>query len=147
MESNDILTAINLIERIMPRLHADSRETIRRSQLNQVSQSLTMALRFITKYCSEPLVLTPIMEVVTLIENVTTDDTFVETDVETKELIVKRLNSALVQLYLFAGKFYMTNEFEWSLTLTDVLRHIVDACLNNGFYFGYDTQLRAEGLI
>lgn len=146
-ENNDVLTALNLMERVIPRLHGESRETIKRTQLNQISQSLSMVLRLITKHCSDPLVLTPIMEVVTLIESVTADESFVETDAETKELMVDRLNASLNKMYLFAGKFYMENEFTWSLTLTSVLRHLVDTCLQNGFYFGYDRELQEEGLI
>jgi hypothetical protein len=146
-EINEVISAIILLERVVPRLHANSRETIKRQQLKQIVQSLSMALRSLTNYCTEPLVLTPIMEVMTLVDSVTADDTFVETDAETKELIVNRLDTALNQLYLFAGRFYMDHEFTWSLTKTDVLRHIVDACMDNGFYFGYDKILQAEGEI
>lgn len=146
-EINEVLSAIILMERVLPRMHANSRETIKRQQLKQVVQSLSMVLRSLSDYCKEPLVLTPIMEVMTLIDNVTADETFVETDAETKELIVNRLDTALTQLYLFAGKFYMEHEFTWTLTKTDVLRHIVDVCMDNGFYFGYDKILQAEGAI
>lgn len=146
-EINEVLSAIILMERVLPRMHANSRETIKRQQLKQVVQSLSMVLRSLSDYCKEPLVLTPIMEVMTLIDNVTADETFVETDAETKELIVSRLDTALTQLYLFAGKFYMEHEFTWTLTKTDVLRHIVDVCMDNGFYFGYDKILQAEGAI
>lgn len=146
-EINEVLSAVILMERVIPRLHANSRETIKRQQLRQVVQSLSMVLRSLSDYCKEPLVLTPIMEVMTLIDNVTADETFVETDAETKELIVNRLDTALTQLYLFTGKFYMEHEFTWTLTKTDVLRHIVDVCMDNGFYFGYDKILQAEGAI
>lgn len=146
-EINEVLSAVILMERVLPRMHANSRETIKRQQLKQVAQSLSMVLRSLSDYCKEPLVLTPIMEVMTLIDSVTADETFVETDAETKELIVSRLDTALTQLYLFAGKFYMEHEFTWTLTKTDVLRHIVDVCMDNGFYFGYDKILQAEGAI
>lgn len=146
-EINEVLSAVILMERVLPRMHANSRETIKRQQLKQVVQSLSMVLRSLSDYCKEPLVLTPIMEVMTLIDSVTADETFVETDAETKELIVSRLDTALTQLYLFAGKFYMEHEFTWTLTKTDVLRHIVDVCMDNGFYFGYDKILQAEGAI
>ena len=41
----------------------------------------------------------------------------------------------------------MTHEFTWSLTKTDILRHVVDECIERGYYFGVDDDLRAEGLI
>lgn len=146
-DENEVLSAVILMERILPRLHANSRETIKRQQLKQIAQSLSMVLRTLTDYCREPLVLTPIMEVLTLIDSVTAEETFAETDMETKSLIVNRLDNALTQLSLFAGRFYMEHEFTWTLTKTDVLRHIVDTCMDNGFYFGYDKILQAEGAI
>jgi hypothetical protein len=41
----------------------------------------------------------------------------------------------------------MTNEFSFSLGTADILKRIVDGCLNNNFYFGIDEQLRREGVI
>lgn len=146
-ENNEVLSAVILMERVIPRLHENSRETIKRSQLMQISQSLNMVLKQLVNNCKEPLILTPIMEVITLIDNVTDEPTFVETDAETKKLIVERLNNAINRLYLFAGKFYMENEFTWNMTKGDVLRHIVDYCLSAGFYFGYDKELKSIGLI
>lgn len=144
---DEILGAVVLMERLIPRLNPNTRETLKRNNLTQVQSTLSIILQQLRTDCREPLILTPIMEVITLIESVTSDDTFVETDTETKHLMVDRLNSALNQLYLYAGKYYMVNEFTWSLTKTDVLRHIVDCCMNNGFYFNYDNILRVEGAL
>lgn len=146
-ENNEVLTAVILMERIIPRLHGNSRETIKRQQLTQIAGSLSMVLKSLSPCCKDPLVLTPIMEVMALIDNLTGNDMFVETDAETKNLMIGRLNSAITSMYLFAGRFYMENEFTWTLTKTDVLRHIVDVCVDNGFYFGIDAELRAEGAI
>lgn len=146
-ENNSVLSAVVLMERVMPRLNASSRETISRKALSNIQQSLTMVLRSLTTDCTDPKVLTPIMEAVTLIDTVLSSETFIETDDETKNIVVDKLSQALSELYLFAGKFYMKHDFTWSLTKTDILRHIVDACIDRGFYFGVDEQLRAEGLI
>lgn len=145
--NNEVLTAVILMERLIPRLHANSRETIKRSSLKQIEQSLTMVLKALSDNCSDPLVLTPIMEVVELIDTVTTEVSFAETDNETKQLIVDRLTTALNNMYIFAGKFYINNEFEYNIGKMDVLRNIVDTCINAGFYFGYDTKLRQEGAL
>ena len=72
---------------------------------------------------------------------------FVETDAETKGLIVDRMENAYEQLCLFAGKFYMSNDFEFTFTKVDILREIVDTCIRLGYYFGYDKILREEGAI
>lgn len=146
-EINEVLSAVVLMQRIIPRLHPNSRETIKKQHLLQIKQSVSIVIRSLKDYCTEPLVLTPIMEVMTLIDTVVSDDTFAETDSETKALMVDRLSSSLDQLYLFAGKFYMTHDFTWSLSKSGVLKDIVSNCLELGFYFDYDKQLRAEGLI
>lgn len=147
MDKNEVLSAVILMERITPRIHANSREPISKQHLLQIQQSLSMVLRQLSEECKDPLILTPIMEVMTLIDSVTEDETFVETDAETKQLIVERLSDANSQLYLFAGKYYMNNSFTWSLSKFDVLKHIVDNCMDLGFYFGYDKILRAEGIL
>lgn len=146
--NNDILSAVILMERVLPRLKENSREPIKKSQLNQISQFLVMTLKKLNgNGCDNVLILTPMMEVLSLITEVMEDPTFVETDADTKNIMVTRLHTAMEQLYLYAGKFYMANEFEYSMTQNDVLRHIVDACMDMGFYFGYDAQLMREGLI
>ena len=79
--------------------------------------------------------------------NVVKDDTFVETDAETKAIIVDKLNTGLSELYLFAGKYYMTHEFNYVPTKSELLVTIINECLARGFYFGEDEVLRREGII
>lgn len=147
MDKNEVLSAVILMERVIPRLNANSREPISKQHLSQIQQSLSMVLRQLSEECKDPLILTPIMEVMTLIDSVTEDETFVETDAETKALIVSRLADASSQLYLFAGKYYMKNDFTWTLSKFDVLKHIIDNCMELGFYFGYDKELRVQGIL
>ncbi len=67
--------------------------------------------------------------------------TFVETDMESKQIIINELSKALNELYKFAGKYYTTNHFTYNLGKEDILRSIVDACINQGYYFGYDKNI------
>lgn len=145
--NDKVLSAVILMQRVVPRLNANDRSTIKKQQLIGIQQTISMALQQLIEDCNNPLVLTPLMEVVELINDVSGDDTFVETDNETKQLIVNRVSNALSQLYLFAGTFYMTHDFTWTLSKSDVLRSIVNNCLDLGFYFGYDKKLREEGAI
>ena len=145
--NDKVLSAVILMQRAIPRLNANDRSTIKRQQLLSIQQSITMALQQLYNDCKQPLVLTPLMEVVELITNVTSDETFVETDAETKALIVDRVNKSMQQLYLFAGHFYMENEFTWNLAKSDVLRSIVNNCIESGYYFGEDDVLRKEGVL
>lgn len=146
-DNNEVLSAVILLQRIIPRLHGNTRETIKRNQLQQISQSVVIVLRSLEPYCKEPLVLTPLMEIINLIQTVCADETFVETDSETKSLLVDRAEDAFDYLCLFAGKFYIEHTFTWSFSKSDVLREVVDKCLAKGFYFGYDKILREEGAI
>lgn len=148
MNDDNVISAVTLMERIVPRLSANSRETISRQRLSQISSSLQIVLELLTaQECREPLILTPIMEVITLIDGVMEEQAFVETDNDTKEIIVNKVMTALQHLYMFAGVYYMTHEFTYTMSKTDVLRNIVDACVANGFYFGVDKQLREEGIL
>ncbi len=145
--NDKVLSAVVLVQRIIPRLNADDRSTIKRAQLLSIQQSISMALQQLNGECTQPLVLTPLMNVVELINNVISDDTFVETDAETKSLIVENMGLAMNQLYIFAGHYYMDHEFTFSMAKSDVLRTIVKVCVDEGFYFGEDDALRKEGLL
>lgn len=144
---NDVLICVSLLERSITLLKENTRETIKRSTVEQIKKNLESILIKLTPYCKEVMILSPIMEIIELISIVVADETFVETDNETKVVMVDKLKSSLYALYLFAGKFYMTNEFSFSLGTADILKRIVDGCLNNNFYFGIDEQLRREGVI
>jgi hypothetical protein len=145
--NDKVLSAVNLLQRVIPRLNANDRSTIRRQPLLSIQQSVTMTLKQLYGDCTSPLVLTPLMEVVELIDSVVKDDTFVETDAETKAIIVDKLNTGLSELYLFAGKYYMTHEFNYVPTKSELLVTIINECLARGFYFGEDEVLRREGII
>ncbi len=145
--NDKVLSAVILMQRVTPRLHPNDRETIKRQQLTGIQQTITMILQQLYDDCKKPLVLTPLMEVVELINNLLSDDNFVETDAETKTLIVDRVDKSTQELYLFAGQFYMDHEFTWTLSKSDVLRAIVNSCIDQGFYFGVDVELKNEGVI
>ena len=123
--NDKVLSAVILMQRVTPRLHPNDRETIKRQQLTGIQQTITMILQQLYDDCKKPLVLTPLMEVVELINNLLSDDNFVETDAETKTLIVDRVDKSTQELYLFAGQFY----------------------IDQGFYFGVDVELKNEGVI
>lgn len=147
-ENNEIISAVNMMERLLPRLKEDSRETIKRAHLGQIKVNIMMILKLLNNNgCNNLMLLTPLMEVANLIETLMKDDNFIETDEDTKYLIVDRMRPAMVEMYIFAGKFYMEHHFEFVPTQMSILINIVEACINNGFYFGYDEKLKAEGLI
>lgn len=146
-ENNDVLISISLMERAIALMKEDTREPVRKSSLTQVERMLNNVLIKIVPFTKESLILVPCMEVLELIKVMLEDASFEETDNESKTLIVKKLKDSLNFMYLFAGKHYMTNEFSYSMGLSDILKRVVDNCIANNFYFGYDNILRAEGAI
>lgn len=64
----------------------------------------------------------------------------VEADVKAKELILARLDESMVSLCLAVGKFYMENEFTEEVLSSDVLNFVVNTCIMNGFFFGFDKK-------
>lgn len=147
MLNNDVLISIALLERTLPMLKENTRETIQLNSLTIIDRNISNALAKITGICDDSLVLVPLMEVVKLIEVIKQDITFVETDMETKKLVTDKLRLAMSRLYLFAGKFYETNEFTFTLGVDQIIKRIVDHCLVQGHYFGVDIKLKEAGVI
>lgn len=145
MENKDVLIAVSLAERVLIMLKENTRETVKKSTIDSIKRNLEMILVKVIPYSKDVMITTPIMEMLELIKIIEQDSSFVETDNETKETLVLKVKMALSQLYLFAGKFYMNNEFPYTMGIADLLKRIVDSCLASGFYFGVDEELITEG--
>lgn len=147
MTTNDILISIALLERTIPMLKEHTRETIRKDTFNSIVSNIKNSLSKLSGHCKDSTVMMPLMEIVELAEVINADPTFEETSKEIKDMLSTRIRSGLSALYLFAGKYYIDNEFTPSMGLDMLIRNIIDNCINQGFYFGIDVQLRQEGLI
>lgn len=147
IESNDVILGVALLERAKLTVKPESREPIKLTQLNTAMNYAANCLSKLRPHCQESLVLSPIVEATELIDFLLKDENLVETDKETKDILVTKFNDALYALYLFAGKFYVTHEFKYSLGQADILRRIIDSCLAQGYYFGYDKKLMEAGEI
>lgn len=138
METNDdILTIIIMLRRMLPRLRASSREPISRTHLIQVRNQLGIILELCTKNKLNSSLFMPLAEVSELIDSVTASPQFVETDADTKNIIVENMQNAYVILKCFAGEYYRTHKFTFNMNKFDILAEIVDTCIDNGDYFGY----------
>ena len=133
--NNNVITAITLIERLKPLCHARDRQPISARNVKQIQDRIGLALQLIGPVMTNGLVLSSLGDLTTLIDVMLEDKTFVETNEESKSIINDKIDTALGQLYLFAGKYYETHEFEFDLGLTDVLCRIVDYNIDNGYYF------------
>ncbi len=146
VRTNDVLIGITLLERTLPLLKVSSREPISASTLGIIRRNIEAAVSKIYKYVSSQTILLPLMEITELIKVVQADESFVETDAETKSLISDKMNVGINSLYTFAGKFYIDNEFDYDMCIAPILNRIIDSCINDGFYFGYDTKIQ-EGSV
>lgn len=147
---NGLLVALTLVERVKPQLKMDKREQINRVGLQMISQSLAQALERITRVergSINDYTAGSIVAMVEIIEGLLKDETYYETDLETKELLVSKLEECLGRIYLDVGKYYMTHEFQYSIRMSGVLDRIVDTCVEQGYYFGVDQELRKRGEI
>lgn len=147
MKTNDILISVSLLERSLAFMGENTREPIRKSTLVQINRLINTAIGKFINYGKDVLILVPLTEVTQLIEVMVSNETFAETDNESKKMLVNKVKEALTSLYLFAGKFYTTNDFDFSMGQEALLRRIVDSCLASNYYFGYDVILRQEGAI
>lgn len=147
MANNDILVGVALLERTLPLLNENTRESIRKNTCDNILRNIDMCLGKIMNYTKDTIVLMPLVEASQLIKSVTEDADFVESSDEVKKILIDKIHYALNGLYLFAGKFYMTHDFDYTEGMSQNLVRIINSCISQGFYFGYDAQLQAEGKI
>ncbi len=140
MADNNVISAITLMERLDPLLHRADRAPISLHHLEQIENKLQHTLRVMNGIVTQPLIITPIAEVLTLINVVKEEKNFVETNSETKEIICEKLDTALTNLYLFAGRYYETHEFDYTFGKHATLQRIVDACVRSGYYFNQEAK-------
>lgn len=141
METNDdVLTIVIMLKRMLPRLHGSSREQISKTHLTQVQTQLGIILELLTKNKINSSLIMPLAESSELIDSVINVPDFVETDDDTKSILVDKITMAYQSLKVFAGTFYTTHKFNYNLNKFDMLAEIVDTCISSGNYFGYDKE-------
>lgn len=135
--NNDVLTSVALMEKVIPYLHDDSRMQINRSELSLIKQLISQAsFKLNNSGVGDVYTLGVLIDVSTFLSTLLDDSTYTETDTETKDMIAAKLIDVLNKLYIMAGKYYTTNEFDFSMRLQPLLDRIINHCLTNGYYFG-----------
>lgn len=147
MANNDMLMGIALLEKVLPLLNENTRESIRRDSCFSIERNIDLCLGKIIQYTKDNIILMPLIEANQLIKTLLEEDDFKETSAECKDILVDKIHSALDSLYLLAGKWYMTNDFDYTPTIANNIIRIINSCMKQGFYFNYDAQLQAEGKI
>lgn len=140
MTTNDVLFAVAILSRTYKMLDPNTRVPISKSTLGSIKNQIGMSLEKIMGHTNDVLILMPLTEADKLIETVISDETFQETPAEVKTILIDKLSYALDMMNLFAGKFYIKNEFDYNPGLFDTVRGIVDSCMKQGYYFGFDNE-------
>lgn len=138
MTNDSVLVGIAVLERCVPFLKIGTRESVSRIALQRVQDGIQKCIEKISGQITNTEVLTPLMEVDMLITSLFEDSAFVEADVEIKHVMTTTLMPAVDLLYLEVGKYYMNNDFTFKVGLESLLRRIVDKCIEQNFYFGYE---------
>ncbi len=135
---NNVLMALAVLERVEPQLNVDTRSQIDRNSLIAVQHYIMQAQQKLIginlRHCE---IRTNLVEADNLIMEILSDDAFEMTDLETKELLISKIETALHLLYLDAGMYYDTeHEFAYSMRLNTLLQRIINVCVSKGYYFG-----------
>ncbi len=140
MANNDLLTAVALLERVLPLLKENTRDSIRKDTFNSVQRNLDMCMGKICQYTDDVSILMPLAEMIKLKESLCEDADFVECSADVKKTFVDKTYMALNALYRFTGEYYMDHDFDYSDGMKLLLIRIIESCITQGFYFGTESK-------
>lgn len=138
MSDNSLLLAVALIERVKPQLQEDKRTQINRTGLNMISQAVSQALERLNKILGKDgniYILGDLIVVLETVNNLLQEESFTETDLETKNMLTEKIAGVLSKLYMEAGRYYTNHDFDYSPRMVPILNRIIDACVEGGYYF------------
>lgn len=137
MAKNGLLISLALLERTEPYLKVDKRVQLDRLTLEAIKQNVNKALEYIAEAKVDNVYVSGyLLSAVECIEVLLENSNFVETDLETKDIITDKVTSALSNMYIEVGKYYTTHEFDYNIRLFPMLQRVVDECIRNEYYFG-----------
>lgn len=144
MANNDVLVAVALLERVLPLLKENTRESIRKDTLISIHRNIDMCVGKLHAYTQDVDIMMPLMELMQLKEALCEDADFVECSADVKKVFVEKTHMSLNALYLYAGKYYSKNEFDYSNGIKLLLIRIIESCLSQGHYFGFEQKFIKE---
>jgi hypothetical protein len=141
-DSNALLIAVRLIEHVQAQTKADERSQLARAQLEGIKTTLNQTLQKLNEVGIADVQNAGIIIVlVKTIDDLLAEPNYSDSDKNLKSFLSENIVKLLTNLYLVAGKYYMTNTFEDNIHLHVVLSRIVESCLDQGFYFGMEDKI------
>lgn len=136
MANNGLLISLALLERTEPYLKVDKREQLDRLNLDMIRVNVSKALEYIADAKLDDIYITgPLLSAVECIEVLLENNSFIETDLETKDIITEKITTALDKMYVAVGKYYTHRNFDYNVRLYPMLKRVVDECIRNEYYF------------
>lgn len=145
--NNSYLKAFMLIRRMRPLLMPGKRGQISRASLMTLRQGVSCALEQFQRLDEKPSVVVygSAVGVIEVIEVLLSEETCTETDTESKEVLLSKLDTCIEAMYMDIAKYYMNHDFDLDADPLDtVLQDIIDTCIERGYYFGEDLLIEEE---
>lgn len=147
-QANDyLISMVKCLHDMRGILKEGTREQLKRMDLISIKAYCASCLTYIKdNYTSDCFkVVADINAVIELCVERIADTKFTETDVDEKQFIVKRIIDSEENLCLLAGKRYTSeNRFTFKPTMLSVYNYIVDVCIESGYFFGLEEEIRNE---
>lgn len=145
MINNGPLVALAYLKMVEPAMQFNKRAQLDRTKVLSGKDLIATAMDKITEANLDCFfTLSYLQSAVDCMDNALSDKTFVETDTEFKNIIVEKVNSAIHSLYVPVGRYYCENEFNFQEKMIPILKEIVDHCIAEKEYFGYEKEIREE---
>lgn len=142
MGNNSVLIAVAVLERIQPELKSEKRVQLNRTNLTVIKQTANQAItNLMNANFRDDVVFSNLLATINIVDALLADEQYDQTDQSTKEELTDRMTTALNVLYLKAGQYYETTEFDYDPRMYKILTSIVDECIKQGYYFGIDKEI------
>lgn len=150
MQDKDFLiSSVKCLIDAKGQLKIDTREQLQKVNCTAIQVYCKLALSYLLKQDTgfDVMEITAnISNVIKLITDILVDDSFTETDSETKDFINQLMLVALTKLCIVTGKYYSSeHEFNFNIQLTKTYNYIIDVCIDNDYYFGMTEEDIREG--
>ena len=138
-KNNDLIVACNILFRVESLVEPQNRVQLSKETLTNVNSYLIKAIKHIDSSIPEfSLNVIELGKIVEFIDSVINKEVMEYISVNTKEALVERLCPTIKSFELNVGKYLTEGEgFEFKQNKTNVLKRIVDDCINMRYYFGY----------
>lgn len=138
VNNSNLLVCCNILVRVETLLEMGTRIQISKENLESISEYLTKAIKYIDTsndlFGSQLMIFGNSIE---SIDQLVNSNKFVATNFDTKTYLIDKLYPAIIEFKINVGKHLTNNEFNYSPAMDNIIKDIINTCIDNGYYFGY----------